>query len=135
VDVELKEVGYESEIVRQLQRRSTANLVITSFHPPVVQTIKQLLPSLSVGWLIAAKQGEVANVQTVLAQLRELNADFLAPHVSLLTPDWLRHAHQHSLPLWVWTVNDASTLQGLMGERAIAALITDDPDRTVQFRE
>ncbi|NJN86479.1 MAG: glycerophosphodiester phosphodiesterase [Leptolyngbyaceae cyanobacterium SL_7_1] len=136
VDVELKEAGYETEVVQQLQSRSTANLVITSFHSPVVQTVKQLLPSLSVGWLIApAEQGEVVNVQTVLAQVRELNADFLAPHVSLLTPDWLCHAHQHFLPLWVWTVNDRPTMQRLMGERAIAALITDYSNWALQLRE
>lgn len=135
VDVELKEAGYEAQVIQQLQPRSIAKLVITSFHPTVVQTVKQLLPSLSVGWLIAAAPGEAVNVQTVLAQGRQLNADFLAPQLSLLTPDWLSHADQHLLPLWVWTVNDSSAMQGLMGKPAIAALITDYPDRALQLRE
>jgi glycerophosphoryl diester phosphodiesterase len=59
--------------------------------------------------------------------VRQTGADFLAPHLSLVRTGIVDWAAREGLAAWVWTVNDARTLQTLSADPRVAALITDVP--------
>lgn len=131
VDVELKEPGYEAAVVEALEQHyPNGDRVLTSFHPPVVSRLKQYAPHLPVGLLVEAagdRPDDRATFHQTLSfqAVRSLGADFLAPHWSLVTPEFLAIAAQQQIPLWLWTVNDPAQIAQWLKDDRIAALITD----------
>jgi glycerophosphoryl diester phosphodiesterase len=109
LDVELKDHGYEEEALRTV---APAEHIVTSFLPGVVAEAKRLRPDVRVGLLLAAG----AEVPV------DVDADFLAPHVSLL--DQGVDAGDGAV---VWTVNDEPRLRRYLADPRVAAVITDDP--------
>lgn len=111
LDVELKESGYVEEALLVVSR---AELVVTSFLPEVVAEAKRVRPDFRVGLLLAAD-----------AEVPELvDADFLAPHYSLLDRGLVGHEHDD---LVVWTVNDEPRLRRYLADPRVAVVISDDP--------
>ncbi len=144
LDIELKEAGYEEQILALIGKLLTpAECVITSFLPQVVQRLKTLLghshpggAAPQVGLLVEAQPGEEKG--SLLTYCRELGADFLAPHYSWLDLPFLAAAAQAGIPLCVWTVNDpevmAFCLRPSGEEPPVQGLITDHPQLALQIR-
>jgi glycerophosphoryl diester phosphodiesterase len=118
LDVELKEHGYEAEALGVV---SPAEHVVTSFLPEAVAAAKQLRPAVRVGLLLAADADVPAAV----------DADFLAPHMSLLDRGAVGGGHDG---LVVWTVNDEPRLRRYLTDSRVAVVITDDPLRALAVR-
>ncbi len=128
VDVELKEDGYVEEVITVIaQRLAPEQYVITSFLPRALAQVKAHRPGTHTGLLVGPRSARQAG-----RRLREARADFLAPHVTLIRAGILEWAAQRNLTSWVWTVNDARTLQTLSANRSVTALITDIPGRALQ---
>lgn len=144
LDIELKEAGYEEQILALIGKLLTpAECVITSFLPQVVQRVKTLLgrPHLEgaapqVGLLVEAPPREEQG--SLLAYCRELGADFLAPHYAWLDLPFLAAAARAGIPLYVWTVNDpeimAFCLRPPGEDPVVQGLITDRPQLALQIR-
>ena len=125
VDVELKEDGYVEEVITVIAQRLTPEqYVITSFLPGALAQVKAHWPDTRTGLLVGPRSARQAG-----RRLREARADFLAPHVTLTRAGILEWGAQRNLASWVWTVNDARTLQTLSANRSVTALITDMPRR------
>jgi len=118
LDVELKEGGYEAEALRVVSR---AEIVVTSFLPEVVAAARRLQPELRVGLLLGA-EAEVPDA---------VDADFLAPHVSLLDRGLVGEQHDE---LVVWTVNDELRLARYLADPRVSVVITDDPVLALTIR-
>ena len=118
LDVELKEGGYEAEALRVVSR---AEIVVTSFLPEVVAAARRLQPELRVGLLLGA-EAEVPDA---------VDADFLAPHVSLLDRGLVGEQHDE---LVVWTVNDEPRLARYLADPRVSVVITDDPVLALTIR-
>ncbi|MGY2717527.1 glycerophosphoryl diester phosphodiesterase [Thermostichus sp. MS-CIW-21] len=139
LDIELKEAGYEEQILALIGKLLTpAECVITSFLPQVAQRVKALLGGAApqVGLLVEAQpEGEKGSL---LTYCREVGADFLAPHYSWLDLPFLAAAAQARIPLYVWTVNDpeimAFCLRPSGEEPPVRGLITDHPQLALQIR-
>jgi glycerophosphoryl diester phosphodiesterase len=58
--------------------------------------------------------------------LRKSGADFLAVNAAFAGRRFVRLAHLRGEKVYVWTVNDASTMSAMMG-RGVDGLITDRP--------
>jgi glycerophosphoryl diester phosphodiesterase len=128
VDVELKEDGYVEEVITVIAQRLTPEqYVVTSFLPRALAQAKAHRPDTHTGLLIGPRSARRTG-----RRLREARADFLAPHVSLTRAGILEWAAQRNLTSWVWTVNDARTLQTLSANRSVTAVITDIPARALQ---
>jgi glycerophosphoryl diester phosphodiesterase len=128
VDVELKEDGYVQEVTNVIAQRLTPEqYVITSFLPGVLAQVKARRPETHTGLLVGPRSAHQAG-----RRLREARADFLAPHVTLTRAGILEWAAQRNLAAWVWTVNDARTLQTLSANRSVTGLITDVPGRALE---
>jgi glycerophosphoryl diester phosphodiesterase len=121
LDVELKEPGLEEETRRLL----AGDCVVTSFLDDVVATVKRLQPELRTGLLLGA---ETPLDDRIGDRQRAANADFLAPHVSLVDAGLRGDA------LVVWTVNDEPRLRRYLADSSVAAVITDDPALALRMR-
>lgn len=134
LDIELKEAGYEEQVLALIRSILTPNhYVITSFLPEVVQRVKTLEPHLQVGLLVDS-QIPHQEKGSLLTNCREVGADFLAPHHSWVDPEFLTLANQAGIPLYVWTVNDPERIRMCLQSQAIIGLITDYPHLALQIR-
>jgi len=134
VDVELKETGYEKEVIELvLKYQQPEEIVVTSFYDSAVKAVKTAYPYMRCGLLLG-----VANPENVikrrLAELfpvsrcREAGADFVAPNWQLLKLGFLQRMRSQHIPVILWTVNEQKRLEKYMQSDIIEGIITDFPD-------
>lgn len=135
--LDLKEHGYEAEIVREaLDRCPIERLVITAGETEI-SAIKAEFPQVRVGltigddirglspWLkLRTRLGEIFP----RARLERSRADFVAVHQQLADLSMLRYCASHGLPAWVWTVDDEPGIARYLADPRVTALITNRPD-------
>jgi glycerophosphoryl diester phosphodiesterase len=127
VDIELKENGYVEEVMGLVaQRLAPDSYVVTSFLPGVLAQVKRHRPETRAGLLVAPRAARQAG-----RRLREIGADFLLPHVSLMRSGLADWAAGEGLASWVWTVNDEGAMRTLAADPRVSALITDAPARAL----
>lgn len=129
LDVELKEPGYEDEVLDVLAPRPDG-LIVTSFIPDVVAAVRELDPAVRTG-LIFGPWDESADR---FARADACGADVVLPHVDLLDEDLRAEALRRDSPLVVWTVNDRGMLERLIADPAVGCVITDVPDVALNVR-
>ncbi len=122
LDLELKETGYESEVINLLKQYLTIEeFVITSFQPQVLHQIRYLQPSITIGILLDSS----ANQQISSRKIHLLKPNFVAPHHTLVNSSWLAAVNYQKLPYWVWTVNEQEEIQRFSANPQVQAIITD----------
>lgn len=131
LDVELKEEGYEHEIIEKLlQNFTTDEFIITTFSENSTRIIKEKYPNIKVGLLL----GIVKPENYLRTRFEELfpskkflrsKADFLAPNFRLFKFGFLRRANRRSIPVYVWTPNDEKLLRKFIKDDRIHGIITD----------
>jgi glycerophosphoryl diester phosphodiesterase len=141
IDLELKEEGYEDEIVGLLKSYfSEDEFVITSFRDSSLETIKNTYPTVKVGLLLGRPRPDHP-IRTRISELfpmrrcQKAKVDFLAPHFRLLKFGFMARAKRHGKGVYVWTVNDEKMMVRFLRENRVEALITDRPDIAVEMRE
>ena len=150
VDVEIKEPGYEAEVVEIVEHRLDATrAVVTSFHAGVIETVKSLRPGLRCGLVVGLgrmRTSRAAVDRVVVDPARQCGADFIAVHQLLAglrpharrrrlgTSRVLRAAADAELPVAVWTVNGIMRLRHFLNEPLVAAVITDTPATAIDLR-
>ncbi len=123
VDIELKYYGHNerleervAEIVERLGMED--EIVLMSLVSDIVSSMKALRPQWTVGLLTAKAVGD----------LTTSDADFLAVHVGIAKPGFIRRAHAAGKEVFVWTVNDSINMSRMMS-RGVDGVITDHPAR------
>lgn len=139
LDVELKEEGYEKEIVELLLKYFEEDqFVITSFKEISLKTIKDRYPDIKVGLLLGKFR---APLWTRISELfymkrcKKARADVLVAHWTWLRFGFLERAQRHGKSVFVWTVNDEKMMGSLFQERRVDAIITDRPDLALSLRK
>jgi glycerophosphoryl diester phosphodiesterase len=139
LDVELKEEGYEIEIVELLLKYFRKDeFVITSFNAPPLKIIKDNYPNIKVGLLLGKFRAPLLTRISEffsLKRYKKARADFLVAHWRLLKVGFLERAQRSHKPVIVWTVNDEKMMRRLFQDRRVYAMITDRPDLAVLFRK
>jgi glycerophosphoryl diester phosphodiesterase len=139
LDVELKEEGYEKEIVELLSGFFKEDqFVITSFHEPSLKIIKDSYPGIQVGLLLGkSKAPPWTKISEFfpMKRCKKAQADFLVAHLKLLRLGFLERARRSRKPVFVWTVNDQEMIWELLNDRRVYAIITDNPDLAVSLRK
>ncbi|MCQ4575379.1 MAG: glycerophosphodiester phosphodiesterase [Candidatus Brocadiales bacterium] len=140
LDVELKEKGYEKELVGLLLTYLKKDeFVISSFNNSSLQIIKDNYPSIKVG-LILEKDSHVNS--TLSRRLEAFDTskntkpkvDFLVPHWKLLTHGLFERAMTNNIPIFIWTINDRSLIWTFLNDERVHGIITDKPDLAVSLR-
>jgi glycerophosphoryl diester phosphodiesterase len=148
VDVEIKEPGYEAEVIERASRRfSRQQLLYTSFEESVISTIRQLDPNAHCGLLLGPGRlrSRTQRFEALPFDLAErCGADALAVH-QWLAPlrgrsrrvpgaGLLAEARQRGFPMLVWTVNGPQRLRAYLADGRVAGIITDLPGLALESR-
>lgn len=141
LDIELKEEGYEKEIVELLSGYFEEDqFLITSFNDASLRVIKERYPDIKTGLIL----GRGIPPHHLLTRLQEFfpmkkrkkaKSDFLVAHLKLLRIGFLERARRRHLPVFVWTVNDEEMIWRLFRDRRVYGIITDQPDLAVSVRK
>jgi glycerophosphoryl diester phosphodiesterase len=138
LDIELKEPGYEEEIIAALRRSEmpTDEFVITTFLGESLRRFNALYPGPRYGLLIEENRDSPAlnNIPAWIEKLRHADADFVAPHASLVTPDFISEMQAQNYPVWVWTVDDPAEMTKFLQTPGVEAIITNHPDLALRQR-
>lgn len=139
LDVELKEEGYEKEIVELISRHFEEDqFVITSFNDASLKTIKDCFPRIKVGLLLGKFKASLrVRVSEFFPMKRCENAraDFLGAHVRLLRFGFLERARRKNIPVIVWTVNDEEMIWKLLRDGRVHGIVTDRAGLAVSLQE
>lgn len=138
LDVELKEEGYEKEILAWLSNYLKEDqFVVTSFNDSSLKNIKDSYPDIQVGLLLGKYENPLLTRISEffpMKRCKKVKADFLVPHWRLLKFDFLERAQRSHKPVFVWTVNDEEMMWTLLHDRRVYAIITDKPDLAISLR-
>ena len=141
LDVEIKEEGYERELVALLCRYFKKDqFVITSFYDPCIKRIKEYHPDIKTGLILGISKPEHL-IRTRISEFfphkrcREAKADFLVPHRRLLWFGFLGRAKKENKPVFVWTVNEQEKIWKMLHDERIDAIITDRPEVALALRQ
>jgi glycerophosphoryl diester phosphodiesterase len=141
LDVELKEEGFEKEIVELLSGYFEEDqFVITSFNDASLRLIKERYPQIKTG-LILGRETASYRILTrlqeffVMKRCRKAKADFLVAHFKLLRFGFLERARRSHHPVFVWTVNDERAIWKLLHDGRVHGIITDKPELAVSLRK
>lgn len=119
--IELKYYGHdqrlEQRVVEEVEAADMADsVVVMSLKLAGVQKLKQLRPAWTGGLLAATAIGDVTRLDT----------DFLAVNQNLASHRFIERAHTAGKQVFVWTVNDALSLNHWMS-MGVDGVITDEP--------
>ncbi len=138
LDIELKEMGYEKELVELVLRYFNKDaFLMTSFNDQSLVVIKQLYPDIKVGLLLGGlPQLMLPFCHSELypeRRYRKIGADFLIAHYQLLNYGFLERAVHNKIRVYVWTVDDPTLLKKLLNDNRICAVITNKPDLAISL--
>ncbi len=133
LDIELKEGGYEAEVVALTRRYyDLRHVVFTSFDDYAIRRIKEIAPGAVTGLLLGieplAGPGTRVSEMFPIRRVRRCGADFVAPNRRLVHLGYIQRIEKAGLPIVVWTVNARIRAKRLIDQK-IAGIITDVPDR------
>lgn len=142
--VDLKEPGYEGEIVRLLlAHRAAARFAVTTGEVESIRTVKELFPDVPSGLTLGTDMTNANAWVTMAERLAELfpgprlersHADFIAAHQQLARLRLLRYCQSKRLPAWVWTVDETKEIARFMADPRVTTLITNRPDVALRYR-
>lgn len=131
MDVEIKEAGYEPQVLSQVAQFKAAGLVITSFRSEVVRAVANLDPGCRRGHIVGARSRSSGVVDGALAA----GATHLVVHRSRVGQELLGRARDAGLSVLVWTVNRKAELVSMLAEPLIAGVITDRTQLALSLRD
>lgn len=146
--VELKEAGYEREVVDVLARQLPFDqFELISFSPGSVEAVERYAPQARTGLLAPRvfpwmRESAVWPVIALLLdplhlparRAQRAGADFLSIDRRSVTDGMLADAASRGLDVDVWTVNEHAELARLVNDPRVHAVVTDRPDLAMQLR-
>ncbi|HEY8505745.1 MAG TPA: glycerophosphodiester phosphodiesterase family protein, partial [Gemmataceae bacterium] len=128
LNIELKYFGPDRGLAAEVARlirdeRFESDSLVTSFEYDALRKVKQELPGVRTGFIVAHALGDVTRLEVDVLNVR---ADHLSDGL-------LRAAHRHGREVHAWTVNDPREMIRLM-KRGVDNILTSDPDLLVRVR-
>jgi glycerophosphoryl diester phosphodiesterase len=142
--VDLKEPGYESEIIRAILARAAVDrFVVTTGDVESIRTIKEQFPSVQAGLTLGTDMKGAQMWVTATERLGELfpgarlkrsHCDFVAAHQQLARIRLLAYCARRRMECWVWTVDEQVEIARFMADPRVTVLITNRPDIAIKLR-
>jgi glycerophosphoryl diester phosphodiesterase len=137
LDIELKEGGYEKQVIMLVRDMFHYDkFMMKSFDDNVVARIKAIDSNIKTGLLIGM---ETANAKRRFNEyfperrLKLCNADFVSPHYSIATREFVFRMKRHKKEIYIWTVNGIKNIEKYMRYKP-NGIITDMPDGAIYVR-
>jgi glycerophosphoryl diester phosphodiesterase len=128
LDIELKEEGYEQEIVRLVTATIRGgDFIISSFHAGSIERVKQCRAGV--------RTGLIFNDSTALTdEILQGETEWLLPVESLADGAFLERMRKTGKRVAVWTVNDVQQMKRLLDDDRVEGIITDRADAALAVR-
>jgi glycerophosphoryl diester phosphodiesterase len=110
-------------VVEALTARPSAErerYVVSCFHLPTVDRVRELAPDLVTAWLVGIV-GPDGGAQVIAEAVDH-------GHRALVTRELVERAHDEELAVNVWTCNEPDRIRWLAGEAGVDGIVTDVPD-------
>lgn len=142
--VDLKETGYEDEVVRLLRELlGEDGLVVTSLEDVSIARISRDFPRVRTALSLGRGRAEIARGRLVHTRLRELlplrrvratGARWVAVDQTLARSGVLAQCARHGIGAMVWTVDETRMIDRFLADPRVAVLVTNRPRYAVQRR-
>ncbi|MEO8572695.1 MAG: glycerophosphodiester phosphodiesterase family protein [Pyrinomonadaceae bacterium] len=110
-------------------------IIVKSFRLEVIPRTRAVLPGVRTAALFAPKVMRLLRKEKYLIDIaRELGADHLSLHKSLVSRKLVAKAEKFGMPVTIWTVDRASRIQRA-AKQGLFAIITNDPVPMLAERE
>jgi len=105
----------------------TDRVIVSSFHPTILDAVRRTEPTLALGWLLEWSGDARIGLGVVAAH----GWQAVHPFVSQVDSTLLEAAHQAGVAVHVWTVNARGDLEA-MADLGVDAVITDRPGEALE---
>jgi glycerophosphoryl diester phosphodiesterase len=122
-------LGIVDSVVEALAARPVTQrerYVVSCFHLPTVDRVRELAPDLVTAWLVGIAGSD--DGAQVIAEAVDHGHRALHPHHALVTPALVERAHDEELAVNAWTCNDPDRIRWLAREAGVDGIVTDIPD-------
>jgi glycerophosphoryl diester phosphodiesterase len=120
--IEIKDLGSESLVASAvLDERVADSVMVTSFHPSSVLTIKELLPKIKTGVIFSSEPIRAYE----LALHTKANA--ILPRIDRLSKTMVKQAHGHNVLVYTWVVNNKAEFFKAL-DLGVDGVASDFPD-------
>lgn len=124
LDIELKAPGLESKVLLALHECEPQHgYVVSSFLPEVLLELRTRSAIVPLGF--------ICDRQEQLARWRELPAEYVIPHHTLIREQLVEQVHEAGKKLFAWTVNDKASMLRL-AEWGVDAIVSDETELLVR---
>lgn len=119
--VELKEIGYEKNVLEIVKREKLKNrVIIISFHEQALSNMRKLDEKIETGLVYSKYKNPIT------AALK-LNAQYLVPFYRVTHTRDVEKAHKNNLKVIVWTINTKQEVKEYMA-KGVDGIASDNPD-------
>ena len=138
VDIELKEAGYELEIVNLVKKYlDYQDYVIKSFLDAAIIAVKKADNKITTGLLLGFGKSQnliPSRLSAIFPEFRlfTTKADFVSPNYQLMKLGFVWRMKLMNKNIYTWTVNDEKLMIEIVKKGAFA-LITDRPDLALKL--
>jgi glycerophosphoryl diester phosphodiesterase len=142
--IDVKQPGYESEIVAQaIGALGPENVVVTG-NDEVVRAVKDHFPGVRAALSLGRGQHEIPMSQMMatrwsevspLRRVRACGADAVAMHYRLARLGVLATCARHGIGAMIWTVNEPAMIRSYLADPRVDVLITDRPRLALRLRD
>jgi glycerophosphoryl diester phosphodiesterase len=123
--IELKEAGVEKQVLTAANERGLQkNVIIVSFIEEALQKVRELDNEVETGLIYARHKNPL---KTAL----ELKANYLLPLYRFTHTDNVQKAHENSLKVIVWTINNPEEVAEY-AKKGVDGITSDKPDILAQ---
>lgn len=136
-DIELKEVGYEQEILDiVLKYLKPSEFFVRSFHDEAILNIKTLCPEVYAYLLVG--RGNITKKERLSEifprkRMKKCKADGISPLYKIMIFGFVKRMHMHNIKVSTWTVNDEELMKKLIKMR-VDSIVTNYPDLALKLR-
>jgi glycerophosphoryl diester phosphodiesterase len=109
---------------RPAEERS--RLVVSSFHLPSVDRVRELAPDLVTAWLVLGPPGE-DQAEAMVAEVVAHEHQALHPHHAFVTPALVELAHAEEVAVNCWTCDEPDRIRWL-ADAGVDGIVTNAPD-------
>ena len=140
IEIELKESDYEREVISIVRDYfDYDNFVLKSFHPKVVQRVKEIDQKIATGLLLGSAFSLeqlffVISEALTCNNFKQTRADFISPYYKIFKAGWFSRFTRNKVPVQVWTVNDVESIRTLINQQ-VHSIVTDVPEIAIGIRE
>lgn len=142
--VDLKEVGYEAEVVRlALEVLGPDQFVVTSLEDESIAAVTAEFPDVRTALSLGRGREEIPAWKLPTTRLRELlplrriracGAKWVAVNKKLARRGVLRQCARHGIGAMVWTVDEAELIDHFLADDRVDVLVTNRPRFAVERR-